>query len=54
MIHTKFQETDARSVLPREFLQGLAKLDPNNFFNDNNLYLQSQFFLELCDDFTTL
>lgn len=53
MIHTKFQETDARSVLPREFLQGLAKVDPNNFFNDNNLYLQSHFFLELCDVFTT-
>lgn len=53
MVHTKFQGTDARSVLPREFLQGLAKLDPNNFFNGNNLYLQSHFFSLILGFFTT-
>ena len=47
MIHIKFLGTDARSVLPTECLQGLAKLGPNNFFNDDDLELQSHFFFQI-------
>lgn len=43
-IHIKFLGADARSIFP-ECLQGLAKLGPSNFLNDNDLYVLVTFLL---------